>query len=83
MSDSEDAVRHDHIQITRSPSNSDAIDPRIKPRETADEEQLDESYFQQASDYIHHHEHPQHSEKSRLECLDGPLYVCLMMDVTR
>lgn len=83
MSNSEEVTLADpleHVHIARADSVSDQIDPRITPEEAADEEQLDESYFRQASDYIHHREHPKHSEHLSEDEKDGPLYVCLMTE---
>ena len=74
-----DPMDHIGVRISQANPASDDIDPRITPGERADEEQLDESYFRQASDYVHHREHKDNklSEKS-VDSTDkeGPLYVC-------
>ncbi|KAJ3551754.1 hypothetical protein NM688_g4528 [Phlebia brevispora] len=80
MSNSEEGTLSDpldHVRIVREDSVSDVIDPRITPEDRADEEQLDESYFRQASDYAHHRPHPAHHEKppGSLDEKEGPLYV--------
>ncbi len=78
MSHSEEATLADpreHLRIVpaSADSASDSVDPRITPRERADEEQLDEPYLHQLSDYVHHREHTKESEKTTSD--DGPLYV--------
>lgn len=72
LADPED---HVNVRVTQANPASDAVDPRITPGDVADEEQLDESYLRQASDYVQGD--VKHGEKKSVNSTDkeGPLYV--------
>ncbi|KAL4252903.1 MFS transporter superfamily protein [Abortiporus biennis] len=61
---------HVSVRSLQEVIQHDDVDPRVRPTDRPDSEELDEGYTRQLNDYLHHKEHHHVIEKA-----DEPLYV--------
>ncbi|TFK52049.1 MFS general substrate transporter [Heliocybe sulcata] len=80
----EEALHNEGLAVKSVEEVADAVDPRIRPEDIPDDEQVDESLTRQFSDLVHHRDHHHHSdvEKQPSEGND-PIYVDFEKDDPR